>query len=57
MDYLKLSLGIIVLVAFVFILQKNSKRKGFANAIFLPDTFLGIVAGLYLVITSIIALL
>lgn len=57
MDYLKLSLGIILLVAFVFVLQKNSKRKGFVNALSFPDTLLGIVAGLYLVITSIVALL
>lgn len=57
MDYLKLVLGIIVLVAFVFILQKNRKRLRFVNILFLPEIFLGIAAGLYLVITSVVALL
>lgn len=56
MDYLNLSLGIILLVVFAVILQKNSKRHGFFDAFF-PDTFIGIVAGLYLVITSVSALL
>ena len=56
MEYVNLTLGIILLIVFVFILQKNSKRNGFLNALFL-DTFLGIVAGLYLLITAILSLL
>jgi hypothetical protein len=57
MEYLKLILGIGFLVSFTWILVRNSKRKGFLHSLIRIDTILGLVAGLYLVVTSTISLL
>ena len=56
MPYLNLTLGIIVLVVFGVILMKNSKTKGFLKAFFHFDILIGLAAGLYLVISSVISL-
>jgi hypothetical protein len=57
MEYLKLFLGIGLLIVFSWLLLKNSKRKGFFQSIFQFDMIIGIIAGLYLVINSAYALL
>ena len=56
MEYIKIIAGLALLIIFSWLLIKNSKRKGFKDALFQIDTILGIVAGLYLVITSVISL-
>lgn len=57
MVYIKLILGIAFLIAFSWILVRNSKRTGFLSSLFRIDTIVGVVAGLYLVATAVIALL
>jgi hypothetical protein len=52
MDYLKLVSGIALLIIFSWLLVKNTKRKGFMNALFQIDTFIGIIAAIYLIVTS-----
>jgi hypothetical protein len=56
MEYLKLTLGIVLLAAFVFIFIKNIGRKGFIHSLLRMDTIAGIVAGVYLIATSTLAL-
>lgn len=56
MDYLKLFLGISLTLVFTWILMKNIKRTGFLHSLLRIDTVLGVVAGLYLVINSIISI-
>jgi hypothetical protein len=56
MDYLKLLAGIGLLIVFGWLLVRNAHRKGFINGLFAIDTLLGLIAGLYLVITSLNAL-
>lgn len=53
MDYLKLVAGILVLLAFGWILVKNANRRGFLHAFFRFDTLVGLIAGIYLVISSV----
>ena len=53
MDYLKLVAGFGLLIAFGWLLVRNQNRKGIIHALFRLDTVIGIVAGLYLIITSI----
>jgi hypothetical protein len=57
MEYMKLILGILFLIAFSVILAGNSKRSGFLHGLFRIDTIIGIVAGLYLIVTATISLL
>ena len=56
MTITKLVLGIIILAVFCFLLFRN-KRPGFLSKLFALEIILGIVAGLYLVVTSVIELL
>lgn len=56
MDYFKLLAGIALLIIFGWLLVRNSRRKGFIDGLFAIDTLLGLVAGLYLVFTSLNAL-
>lgn len=53
MEYMKLILGIGLLAIFTWLLIRNGKRSGFIHTLFRIDTILGIVAGLYLIITSV----
>ena len=53
MEYIKLFLGIGLIIVFTWFLLTNIKRKGIVNALFRIDTIIGMVAGLYLVITSV----
>ena len=53
MEYIKLILGIVLIAASTWILVKNSKRSGFLHALIRVDTVVGMVAGIYLVFTSV----
>jgi hypothetical protein len=57
MEYANLILGIILLVVFCWILRRNSKRTGLLHGLLRIDTLLGVSAGLYLIFSSIQALL
>ena len=57
MEYIKLFSGIGLFIVFTWLLVRNSRRKGFTHSLFQLDTALGMMAGGYLVITSIISLL
>jgi len=57
MEYVKLVSGIGLMIVFGWILLRNMKRSGFMHSLLQIDTVLGIVAGLYLSITSAISLL
>jgi len=52
MEYVKLTLEIVLLVAFVFIFIRNIERKGFIHSLLRVDTIAGIVVGGYLVTMS-----
>jgi hypothetical protein len=52
MEYMKLISGIILLLIFTVILIRNFKRKGLIHLLFRIDTVIGMLAGAYLVITS-----
>ena len=53
MGYVKLIIGIGLILVFTWLLVKNFKRTGFINALGQFDTMVGIIAGVYLVIASI----
>ena len=53
MEYIQLMIGILLILIFSWLLVKNLKRKGFMNALLRIDTIGGIIAGFYLIITSI----
>ena len=57
MEYMKLLLGIGLLVAFTWILIRNSKRTGMLHSLIRVDTKVGIIARLYLVFTSLNSLI
>jgi hypothetical protein len=57
MEYFKLILGLGLTVTFIWLLMKNSKPTSFINALLRVDTILGLVAGVYLVLTSTYSLL
>lgn len=56
MDYLKLFAGLGLLIVFGWLLIRNHHRRGFIHGLFRLDTVIGLVAGFYLVITSLNAL-
>ncbi len=56
MEYIKLLLGIALLVAFTWILIRNSKRTGILHSLFRIETVVGITAGVYLVFTAVLSL-
>ena len=53
MEFGRLILGAALIVVFGWFLIKNVKRYGVAKALFSLDIILGLIAGLYLVITSV----
>jgi hypothetical protein len=57
MDYFKLISGIALLIILSWLLMKNTKHKGFMNALLQIDTFLGLIAAIYLIVTSTASLL
>ena len=57
MEYMKLLLGIALLAAFTWILIRNSKRTGMLHSLIRVDMIAGVIAGLYLVFTSLNSLI
>ena len=57
MEYIKLMFGIGFIAIFTWLLVRNSKRSGFIDALFSIDIILGLVAGFYLIFTSVHSLL
>jgi hypothetical protein len=57
METMNLMLGICLLAAFGWIFFRNSKRSSVLHAFLRIETIAGIVAGLYLVISSAASLL
>jgi hypothetical protein len=57
MEYIKLIFGIGFIVIFTWILIKNRNRSGFIHTLFRIDTLAGMVAGFYLIFTSVHSLL
>lgn len=53
MEYIKLIIGAGLITGLGWIFIKNWKRKGFINALFRIDMIIGIIAGIYLVITAV----
>ncbi|MDQ2656871.1 MAG: hypothetical protein M3Y60_05580 [Bacteroidota bacterium] len=53
MEIGRLILGAALIVVFGWFLVKNIKRNGVAKALFSLDIILGLLAGLYLVISSV----
>jgi hypothetical protein len=56
MDILKLIIGLVILAVFAWIFKKNINRKGVIHSLFRIDTVIGLVAGFYLIFTSIYSL-
>jgi hypothetical protein len=57
MEYIKLIFGIGFIATFTRLLLRNRNRSGFIHTLFRIDTLAGMVAGLYLIFTSIHSLL
>jgi len=57
MKVFTLLLGIALLTGFTWILIRNSKRTGFIHTLFRFDTLVGLVASIYLIISSLNSLL
>jgi hypothetical protein len=57
MEYTQLFIGILLILVFTWLLIKNFKRSGFINALLRIDTIGGIVAGFYLVVTSLASII
>lgn len=53
MEYVNIFLGIGLIGICTWLLLRNLKRSGIINAVFRFDTIVGIVAGLYLLVSSI----
>ncbi len=52
MEIIKLFFGVVLLAIFGWLLVRNHNRKGIIHSLFHLDTILGIIAGLYLVVTG-----
>jgi hypothetical protein len=57
MGYLTLILGVALLAVFYWLLRVNWKRSGLIHALFRVDTILGLIAGAYLIVVSMQAIL
>jgi hypothetical protein len=57
MEYFLLALGILTTVLFAIITHRNAERKGLLHTIIRVDTFIGIGAGIFIVITSLVSIL
>jgi hypothetical protein len=57
MTYFKLIAGIVIFITFVYFFTKSIKRYGFPKGLLSPDIIIGILAGLWLTVTSILALI
>jgi hypothetical protein len=52
MEYFNLILGAMLVIAFTWILVRNSKRSGFLHSLLRIDMIGGIMGGLYLVFAA-----
>lgn len=57
MEYINLVLGIGLLIVFIWLSKRNSRRIGFIFSLAYIDIIIGITCGIYLIFTSIHALL
>jgi hypothetical protein len=57
MEWIQLIIGIGMVALFIWLLGKNAHRRGGINAIFRIDTVIGVIAGIYLIVTAAHALL
>ena len=57
MLYFKLISGIVLIAVFGWLLVRNSKRSTFLSALLSIDIILGLIAGLYLIFSSIALLI
>ncbi|MBA4054110.1 MAG: hypothetical protein C0490_05305 [Marivirga sp.] len=57
MDYMNLVLGVILMTVFIWLLYRNRNRSGFIQSWLAIETIVGIIAGVYLVFTSVHSLL
>ena len=53
MEFARLILGAVFIVVFGWFLARKIRRYGVAKALFSLDVLLGLIAGLYLVISSV----
>jgi len=57
MNYVKLILGIAILAIFIWIFARNRQRMGLIHTLGRIDTLVGIICGLYLILSSVKSLL
>lgn len=53
MDYLKIFIGLVLIVVLSLVLFKNIKRKGLVNSLIQFDTLTGLIVGVYVLVTSV----
>ena len=53
MEYFKLIAGVVLLIVFIWLFLRIKERKGFISKIFYLDIMIGIIASLYLIVTSV----
>lgn len=56
MTYFKLVAGIGIFITFCYFFAKSIKRYGFPKALLSPDIIIGMLAGLWLTVSSILSL-
>jgi hypothetical protein len=56
MDYLELALGIILTVTYIWLIRRRRENSSLLQSVFHFDIIIGMIAGLYLIITSIYSL-
>jgi hypothetical protein len=56
MEYVELTLGIILIVTYTWLVIRRRKKSSLFESVFHFDIIIGMIAGLYLVITSIYSL-
>jgi hypothetical protein len=56
MEYLELTLGLILTVTYTWLVIKRRKKSSLFESVFHFDIMIGMIAGLYLVVTSIYSL-
>jgi hypothetical protein len=53
MEYIKLMIGVGLIIAFLWMLRKNRERAGLMNALLRIDTVMIIITGAYLIIDAV----
>ena len=57
MTYFKLIAGIAIFIIFCWLFGKSIKRYGFPKGVLSPDIIIGMLAGLWLTVSSILSLI